>query len=190
MTTKTTESQKLNGVNVTEFTETIKAVEENPSLGMCHFRATNTWVEGGHNRVSIKDFYACGGEDTSRDEAFVHDADEPPVLVGRNLGANPVEYLLTALSGCLTTTLVYYGAVMGIELDSVESQLEGDLDLAGLLNLDDTVRNGYQNIRVTYRIESKAPREQIQELIDIAQRFSPVFDIVSNPVPVTVELAA
>jgi uncharacterized OsmC-like protein len=190
MSAQATNVSVVNGVDVSQFTEVVKAVEADPSLGMCHFRARNTWMDGAHNQVSIQGFYAAGGEDTSRQEPFVHDADEPPLLVGENRGANPVEYVLTALSGCLTTTLVYYAATMGINLDAVESTLEGDLDIRGLFDLSDKVRNGYQNIRVTYRIESDAPREKIEELVRIAQRFSPVFDIVSNPVPVTVELAA
>ena len=110
-------------------------------------------------------------------------------MMGENRGANPVEYVLTALSGCLTTTLVYYAAMMDIKLDSVESELEGDLDLRGLLNLDDSTRRGYSNIRVNFQIESDAPREKIEELVGMAKRFSPVCDIVSNPVSVSVALA-
>ncbi|GJM24924.1 MAG: osmotically inducible protein C [Phycisphaerae bacterium] len=183
-----TSSQIVNGVNVTGFAEVIDQMKTDPSLGQCQFRARNRWQSGGHNRVEIQGFHAAGTEDTSRTVPFVHETDEPPVLMGRNIGANPVEFILSGLTGCMTTTLVYYAAMMNIELRAVESELEGDLDLQGLLNLNDSVRKGYQNIRVNFKIDSDAPREKLEELVEIARRFSPVHDIVTNPVPVTVTL--
>ena len=188
MTTRTAPTT-TNGVDTREFSKVIGSIEADPSLGACRFRARNRWVDGALNRVEIQGFYAAGGEDTSRKAPFINDNDEPPLLLGENRGPNPVEYLLTGLSGCLTTTLVYYAAMMGIELESVESELEGDLDLRGLLDLDDTVRPGYREIRVTFRIESNAPREKLEELVGIAQRFSPVCDTVTSPVNVAVRLA-
>jgi uncharacterized OsmC-like protein len=181
--------QIVNGVNVDRLMETVGAVKASPELGMFHFRAQNRWIDGGHNRTVIRDFYGAGREDTSRDTPFVLEVDEPPVLLGENHGVNPVEYVLTALAGCLTTSLVYHAAARGIRIDEVESSLEGDLDLQGFLGISDEVRNGYQDVRVTFRIKADAPRETLEELCRVAQRRSPVFDIVSHPVPVTVRLA-
>jgi len=188
-TTTTTAPTTTNGVDTHAFTQVIGAIESDASLGTCRFRARNRWVDGALNRVEIQGFYAAGEEDTSRKAPFVLDNDEPPLLLGENRGPNPVEYLLTGLSGCLTTTLVYYAAMMGVELDAVESELEGELDLQGLLDLDGDVRPGYRNIQVTFRIESDAPRAKLEELVEIARKFSPVCDTIRNPVDVSVSLA-
>ena len=109
-------------------------------------------------------------------------------MLGTDKGANPVEYALAALAGCLTTSLVYHAAARGIEIEEVESTYEGELDLHGFLGLDDTVRNGYEGINITFKIKSDAPREKLEEIIQVAQQRSPVFDIISNPVPVNVQL--
>ncbi|MCI0422402.1 MAG: OsmC family protein [Acidobacteria bacterium] len=127
-------------------------------------------------------------EDTSRQGPFVMDNDEPAVLLGTDQGANPVEVVLHALAGCLTTSLVYHAAAQGIKIDGVESRFEGELDLHGFLGLSDHVRNGYENIRVTFKINADAPQEKLEELCRLAQKRSPVFDIVSNPVPVSIRL--
>jgi uncharacterized OsmC-like protein len=110
-------------------------------------------------------------------------------LIGENRGANPVEFLLHGLAGCLTTTLVYHAAVRGIKLNSVKSTLEGDIDIHGLLALTDQVRPGYQQIRVSFDIDSPASREQLAELVKFAKDHSPVCDSISNPVDVVVKLA-
>jgi uncharacterized OsmC-like protein len=174
----------VNGVNVTQLDATIGAIRETPTLATFQFRARNRWIEGGLNRSTIKEFYGAGEEDTTRAEPFVLDADEPPVLLGEDRGANPVEYVLHALAACLTTSLVFHAAAQGIPIDEVESRLEGDLDLHGFLGLKDDVRKGYQSIRVSFRIKADATEEQLRELC----KMSPVFDIVSNPVPVTIDL--
>lgn len=175
---------KLNGVNVTKMSSTIEAIKNQPGLAKFQFRARNTWDTGGHNRSVIKEFYGTGKEDVTRTEPFVLDADEPPVLLGEDRGANPVEFVLHALAACLTTSLVYHAAARGIHVENVESTLEGDLDLRGFLGLSDTVRRGYQNIRVDFKVKSDAPPEQLKDLC----KFSPVFDIVSNSVPVSVNI--
>lgn len=188
---KTATSKKsttINGVNVEELFKTVDAVKKTAAIAKFRFRADNTWIEGGHNRTSIRNFYGAGGEDTSRKTPFILDADEPKVLLGTDRGANPVEYVLTALAGCLTTSLVYHAAARGIAVEEVESHLEGDLDLRGFLGISEEVRNGYENIRVTFKIKADATEEQLRELVQLAQKRSPVFDIVSHPVPVSVEL--
>jgi uncharacterized OsmC-like protein len=178
----------VNGVNVQELFKTVDAVKKTAAIAKFRFRADNTWLDGGHNRTSIRNFYGAGAEDTSRKTPFILDADEPKVLLGTDRGANPVEYVLTALAGCLTTSLVYHAAARGISIEEVESHLEGDLDLRGFLGISEDVRNGYENIRVTFKIKADAPEEQLRELVELARKRSPVFDIVSHPVPVSVEL--
>lgn len=184
-----TEQNIINGVNVDQLFGTINAIKETPGLARFRFRAANRWVNGAHNTTTVKDFYGAGQEDTSRAKSFVMESDEPTVLLGEDSGANPVEYVMAALSSCLTTSLVYHAAAQGIKIESVESSYEGELDLHGFLGLSDKVRNGYETINVTFKIKADAPEEKLRELVELAQRRSPVFDIVSNPVPVTVQLA-
>ena len=179
-----TMSTVINGVDVERLGQTVQAVQQNPSLGTSQFRAVNRWISGGHNRSMIKGFYGAGQEDTTRTKPFVLDADEPPVLLGKDQGANPVEFVLHALVACLTTSLVYHAAARGIQIESIESRLEGDLDLQGFLGLSEQVRRGYQQVRASFTIKSDASAEQLETLM----KFSPVFDIVSNPVPVSIRI--
>lgn len=179
-----TMSGVINGVNVDRMGATVRAVRQNPGLATFRFRAANRWINGGHNQSTIQSFYGAGQEDTIRTGPFVLEADEPPVLLGEDHGANPAEYVLHALAACLTTSLVYHAAAQGIVIESVESTLEGDLDLHGFLGLSDKVRRGYKEIRVHFAIKSDAPAEQLNELM----RYSPVLDIVSNPVPVSIRI--
>ena len=181
-------NRNINGVDVDQLFSTIDAIKENPGLAKFEFRANNQWIDGGHNRTSVKDFYGAGREDASRKQTFVFDNDEPVVLLGEDNGANPVEFVLHALAGCLTTSLVYHAAAQGIKIDAVESKFEGDLDLRGFLGMNEDVRNGYEDIRVTFKIKSDAPEEKLKELCELAQKRSPVFDIVTNRVPVDVQL--
>lgn len=184
MTSTMTVKQKLNGVQVDELAKTIDAIKANPDLAKFRFRARNRWMDGGHNRSTVKDFYGAGQEDATRTKPFVMDADEPSVLLGKDMGANPVEYVLHALAACLTTSMVYHAAARGIRIDALESTLEGDIDILGFLGLSPSVRKGYQGIRVTMRVTSDAPPEKLAAL----SQFSPVYDTISNPVPVTVHV--
>jgi uncharacterized OsmC-like protein len=184
MSTITT-THTMNGVNLDQLQASINAIQGETDLAKFQFRAVNTWVQGGHNRSSIKEFYGVGKEDDTRTEPFILDADEPAVLLGEDHGANPVEFVLHALAACLTTSMVYHAAARGIKIDSVESRLEGDLDLRGFLGLSKEVRPGYQNLRVHFTVKSDAPADQLRELT----KFSPVYDIVSNPVPVDISIA-
>jgi uncharacterized OsmC-like protein len=173
-----------NGVNVTQLAATLDAIKQTPSLAAFQFRAKNQWLGGGLNRSTIQDFYGAGQEDTSRGKPFTLEADEPPVLLGGDRGANPVEFVLHALAACMTTTMAYHAAARGIEIGAIESELEGDLDLRGFLGLSDTVRKGYHDVRVKFRVESDAAPEDLAELA----KFSPVYDIVSNSLPVDVRV--
>jgi uncharacterized OsmC-like protein len=175
----------VNGVNVGDVEALIGAIQENPELGSSHFRLTNKWVNGGHNQSRINGFYA-GGEEQQHAEEFALDADEPPALAGTDKGANPVEYLLHALTSCLATTLVYHAACRGIEIRSLEASVEGDLDLRGFLGLSDEVRRGFQNIRVNFRVDTDA--ENI-DLLKALSKLSPVFDTTQNGTNVDVAIA-
>ena len=170
-----------NGVNVTQLEQTIEAVKEKPELADFKFRARNQWMDGSRNRASAGSFYGTQQE-LSREKPFEFQCDEPPVLGGTDLGANPVEYVLAGLSGCMTTTLAYHTAARGIEVESIESELEGDIDLQGLLDLDPNVRSGYREIRVKFKVKSDATEEEIEELV----KMSPVYDTLTQPVPIKV----
>jgi uncharacterized OsmC-like protein len=180
--------KEVNGVRVGDLFGVIDTIKKDVEIAKFQFRATNRWVNGMHNRAEVKGFYGAKREDDTREKPYVFDEDEPFVLLGSDTGANPVEYLLVALSGCLTTSLVAHAAVRGVRLDAVESSLEGDLDIRGFLGLSEEVRRGFQHIRVKFRIKSDASRETLEELVETAQRRSPVFDIVTNRTPVTVTL--
>ena len=179
----------LNGVNVDDIFRAITLMGSNPEAAKFKFRNRNKWISGGLNRSFVNGYYGALSEHT-RETPFVLDNDEPPVLSGEDRGANPAEQVLHGLAGCITTTLVYHAAAKGIRIDEMETTFEGDLDIRGLLGLPGAKRNGYEGIRVNIRIKSDAKREEIEELVKLAQRRSPVFDIVSNPVPVKVSLEA
>jgi uncharacterized OsmC-like protein len=181
------QTKQINGINVDQLFNTIDLVKEKPEIAQFKFRAKNTWVNGTHNRGTIKDFYGALQEDDSR-PVTTFEIDEPPVLCGSNLGVNPVEYLLIALSGCLTTSMVAHAAARGIAIRRVESRYEGDLDLQGFLGLSEEVPVGYQNIRVYFTIDADISEAQKQELIAMAQKYSPVFNSLAKPVPVSVHL--
>jgi uncharacterized OsmC-like protein len=178
-----------NGVDTEVMFGTLDAIKAQPELGRFQFRARNRWIDGAHNRTTIKDFYGAGQEDGSRAEAFVIDAGEPAILLGTDTGPNPAEYLLHALAACLTTTLVYVAAARGVHLTKVESTLEGDMDVQGALGLSDEHRNGFEQIRVSFRVEGDAPEEKLREVVARAQQRSAVFDMVTNGVPVSVDVA-
>ena len=186
MATTATTPATMNGLDRNALFGTLDAIRAEPRLAAFQFRAHNRWIDGGLNRTTIRDFYGAGQEDTSRVEPFVFANDEPPVLLGLNRGANPVEFVLHALAGCLTTSLVLHAAARGITLRRVESRFEGDIDMRGLLGLSADVRNGYEKIRVVFKVAADAPDEVIEELVSLAQKRSPVFDIVTHGVPVEV----
>jgi uncharacterized OsmC-like protein len=179
-----------NGVDTQQLFGTLDAVKADPSIAKFQFRARNHWIDGAHNRSTIRGFYAANQEDTSRAEEFVIDAGEPAILLGTDTGPNPAEYLLHALAACLTTSLVYVAAARGVHLTKVESLLEGDMDVQGALGLSDELRNGFEQIRVSFRIEGDAPKEKLLEVVARAQQRSAVFDMVTNGVPVTMDVTA
>jgi uncharacterized OsmC-like protein len=178
----------VNGVDLDRLSGTIDAVTADPALARFQFRASNRWIDGGHSRTTIKGFYGAGQEDATRTQPFTVDSDEPPVLLGQNQAPNAGEYLLHALAACLTGTIAYHAAARGIVLDGLETTIHGDLDLRGFLGLDASVRPGYDQIRVTVKVAGDFDDHQLAELESLT-RFSPVRDIVSNPVPVAIDVA-
>ena len=178
----------VNGVDLDRLSGTIEAVSADPALARFQFRAGNHWIDGGYSRTTIQGFYGAGQEDATRTEPFTVDSDEPPVLLGQNRAPNTVEYVLHALAACVSGTIVYHAAARGIALDGVETTIEGDLDLHGFLGLDSNVRPGYEQIRVTIKVAGDFDDDQFAELAGLT-RYSPVRDIVSNPVPVAIDVA-
>jgi uncharacterized OsmC-like protein len=185
--TQKKESVMLNGIKVDELFATIDVVKNAPVNGKFKFRATNKWINGGHNKTSVANFYGTQ-KDHDHKVPFELDADEPPLLLGEDKGPNPVEYLLTALAGCVTSAIVYHAAAKGIKLNSVESRLEGDIDLRGFLGLSDDVHRGYEQIRMYFKIDADAPPEMLEEIVKLGPTYSPVYDTITRAVPVTVEL--
>ncbi len=177
----------VNGINVTSLLQSTEAVKNNSTLAKFKFQAKGRWIFGSHIQTIIDD-YEAANQAYKRAQPFVYDGDEPPVLSGTDVGASPLEYVLVALNGCLTTALIYNAAARGIYLEEVESTLEGNMDTRGAMGLSKQVRNGYESIKVSFRVKSSAPKEKIKELVEIAQKRSPVFDIISNPTPIEVTL--
>jgi uncharacterized OsmC-like protein len=172
-----------NGVNVTQLGQTIHAIRHNPDIAQFKFRARNQWDTGGHNQATVDTFYgAC--QEMEHKQTFQFEADEPPVLLGEDNGANPVEFVLAGLSGCMTTTLAYHAASRGFNLESIESEYEGDIDLHGLLDLDPNVRSGYREIRVKFKVKGDVDEQTIHELV----RKSPVYDTLANPVKFKIDV--
>jgi uncharacterized OsmC-like protein len=186
----TTERQPLNGVDTPTLFATLDAVKGTPDLAKFQFRATNRWISGTHNRSTIRGFFGAGQEDTSRTADFTYDADHPAVLVGTGNGPTPVEFVLHALAACLTSGLANIAAARGVTLHAVESTVEGDIDLLGILGLSDGVRNGYQGIKVSFTISGDAPEDVLRGLIEQSRRRSAVYDVITNGVPVEITVDA
>lgn len=189
MTTTATDDRVRNGVDTGQLFGALDLIKERPEIAEFRFRAHNRWIAGSHNRTAIKDFYGAGQEDTSRTEPFVLDAGEPAVLLGTDTGPNPAEFLLHALAACVTTSLVYVAAARGVRLTEVESTLEGDINLQGTFGIDtDNYRNGFERIRMTVRVRGDAPPEKLREVVARGRARSAVFDMVTNGVPVAVDV--
>ena len=173
-----------NGVNVDQLVETIGAVQQNPELAKFKFRSKNNWINGGHCVSSIKGFYGVGAEDESRQETFTMESSHPHVLLGQDEGATPPEIVLHALGSCLTAAMTYHAAANGIDIESASSTLDGGVDLHGFLGLDAEVRKGFDGIKFRIKVKSDASVEQLENLA----KFSPVFDMISNPTPISIEI--
>ena len=168
--------RRVNGVDIDTLGATVAAIRAEPELGISRFRARNLWLDGNHNRSTVTGFFGAKQE-IAHQQTFTMDADEPAILAGHDQGANPVEHLLHALAACLTTSMVAHAAVRGIEIEELESELEGDIDLNGFLGLDPKVPKGYTEIRANFRV--KARSEDLPKIRELA-RFSPVFNTITQ----------
>jgi uncharacterized OsmC-like protein len=183
-----TENPVRNGVDTATLFATLDAVKGDKDIAKFQFRATNRWVSGTHNRSTIHGFHGAKQEMTHR-QPFMLDADHPPVLVGADNGPTPVEYVLHALAACLTAGIANVAAARGVTLTEVSSTVEGDIDLLGILGLSDEVRNGYQQIKVSFMVRGDEP-EKLRSIVEQSRRRSAVFDIVTNGVPVSIDVDA
>ncbi len=182
------EKQVNNGVNVEALLGAREALTAAPAGAKFTWRATNKWVNGTHSQTKVKGFYGLGGEQNHKTE-FSFEADHPEVFASEDKGATPVEMVLAGLASCLTAGVAAVAQHRKIQLRSVTATLEGGMDLQGILGIDDDVRNGFDGIKVTYKIDADATKEQIEALVAQSQKRSAVFDIITNPTNVTVQVS-
>lgn len=190
MTTATLDRPKvaMNGVDVPTLLGTVGFVGENPAAADFQFRAQGEWIDGTYSRATVNGYFGAGAEQ-GRDADFVVEADHPAVLVGGDRGLTPVEYLLSALAACITAGIGNIASARQIKLTSVKTSVEGDINLLGLLGLDDQVRNGYGAIRAKVAIEGDAPAEKLAKVVEQSVARSAVFDMLKNGTNVVVEVA-
>lgn len=186
MSTTTTARPARNGVDVPTLFATLDAVKQAPEAAQFQFRATNRWVSGTHSRTSIHGYFGVG-EDREHEREFIHDADHPAVLVGTDQGPTPVEYLLVGLTSCLTAGIANVASARGVDLYEVESSIEGDIDLNGILGFGGA-RNGYQQVRVHFTIRGDAPDEVLRSIVEQSRQRSAVYDVMTNGVPVAIDV--
>ena len=185
MATTNTLPKRTNGVMVDELVSTVNAIKQAPTLAKFQFRVRNQWIDGPRSQSTAANFYGTGQEH-SHAKPFVLDVDEPPVLLGKDMAPNAGEYLLHTLAVCMTSTIVYHAAARGIEIEEIESSLEGDVDLQGFLGLDQSVRNGFQGIRVNFKIKADVTDEQLREIWQLGPQYSSIFDTLTQGVPISV----
>jgi uncharacterized OsmC-like protein len=177
----------VNGVDTGKLSDTIEAIKADASLANFQFRLSNQWIGGGENHSRIDNFYGVGQEMRHK-QPFCLVSDEPEVLLSGDRGPNAGEYVLHALASCLTGALVYHAAARGIAVKGIATRLEGDIDLQGFLGLSKDVRRGFENIRVVFEIDADCDEAGKQDLIEMAQAYSPVFDMLTNGLPVSCRL--
>jgi len=187
-TTAKRERVPMNGVDTPTLFATINAVREQPELAKFTWRASNKWQKGTHSKSRQEAYTGAGG--THEPGNFEIDSDHPPVLCGQGNGPTPVEYILYGLAGCLTAGIANIAAARGVQLTEVESTVEGTADLRGILGLSDEVRNGYDKIRVSFKIKGDAPPEKLQAIVEQSRARSAVFDVITNQVPVEIDVQA
>ena len=179
----------MNGVDTPTLFATIGAVRAQPELARFRFRAINAWVQGTHSRSRLETFEGAGGAQKHVRE-FSYDADHPQVLVGRDHGPTPVEFLLHALAACITAGIASVAAARGVTLYEVESTVEGDIDLRGVLGISGEVRNGYEGIRASFKVRGDGSPEKMREIVDQSRARSAVYDVLTRGVPVTLSIDA
>ncbi len=177
-----------NGVNVQALLDARGVLKDAPEAAQFVWRASAKWEKGVHSTTTIQHFYGLGQEQSHKTES-VFSADHPAVFAAEDNGITPIEYLLVGLASCLTAGVASVAQNRGIQLRSVESTVEGNHDIRGILGVDGDVRNGYNDIKVTFNIDADASREDIEALVAQSQKRSAVFDALTNPTNVTVEVA-
>ena len=175
-----------NGVDTATLFATLDAVKQAPAAAQFQFRAHNEWVDGTHSRSTIADYFGVG-EERAHEREFVFDADHPAVLVGKDNGPTPVEFVLHALASCLTAGMANIAAARKVTLTEVRSTVTGDIDLNGILGLQD-VRNGYQQVTVKFTVKGDAPDEVLRDIVEQSRRRSAVYDIITNGVTVDIDV--
>ncbi|GAA2153778.1 OsmC family protein [Nocardioides koreensis] len=186
--TTTTENPRRNGVDVATLFATLDAVKGQPEIAQFQFRARNTWQGGTHSRTEFSDFHGALQE-MEHQHVTVVEADHPAVLVGADHAPTPAEYLLHAVAACLTAGIGNIAAARGVDLWKVSSTVEGDIDLLGILGLSDgSVRNGFEQLRVTFDIEGDADDDTLRAIVEQSRRRSAVYDALTNPTPVHVDV--
>jgi uncharacterized OsmC-like protein len=186
--TMTTAPGVDNGVNVAALLDAREALTAAPEAARFQWRASTTWVNGTHSRSTVHEFSGLGAEHTHR-RPFVFDADHPEVFAAEDDGATPVEIVLAALGSCLTAGVAAVATHRGVQLRSVTASIEGDMDIQGILGIDPDVRNGYSAVRVRFEIDADADRADLEAIVAQSQKRSAVFDIVTNPTNVVVDVA-
>jgi uncharacterized OsmC-like protein len=186
-TMDTTTPSTRNGVDTATLFATLDAVKQAPAAAQFQFRAHNQWVDGTHSRSTISDYFGVG-EERAHETTFVFDADHPAVLVGKDNGPTPVEFVLHALASCLTAGMANIAAARKVTLTEVRSTVSGDIDLNGILGLNADVRNGYQQMTVKFTVKGDAPEEVLREIVEQSRSRSAVYDVITNGVPVAIDV--
>jgi len=174
-----------NGVNVDALLAAREALKGAPEAAKFKWRATCKWQNGTHSETKLQNFFGLGQDQKHKTE-FSFDADHPEIFASEDLGATPIEYVLVGLASCLTAGIAAVAQNRGIQLRSVEAKLEGSMDIQGILGIDSDVRNGYDDIKVTFKIDADASKKDIEALVAQSQKRSAVYDCVTNPTNVTV----
>ena len=182
-----TDSPVDNGVNVAALLEAREALSGAPQAAQFQWRATCEWVNGTHSHASGEGFFGLGEEQTHKTQ-FEYDADHPELFASEDNGATPIEFVLVGLASCLTAGIAAVAQNREIQLRSVKATLEGAMDIQGILGVDPEVRNGFSDIKVHFDIDADATPEEIEALVAQSQKRSAVFDVVTNPTNITVEV--
>ena len=183
-----TDKKVDNGVDVEFLLGAREMLTEAPEGAQFQWRAKCDWVHGTHSKTSVEGFFGLGEEQNHKTE-YTFDADHPEVFSSEDHGATPVEIVLAGLASCLTASVAAVAQHREIQLNSVSETLEGGMDIQGILGIDSDVRNGFDGIKVTYNIDADASKEDIEALVAQAQKRSAVYDIITNPTNVTVEVS-
>ena len=174
------QEQRVNGVSVSALVDATSAIRRSGALGRFQFRAHNQWLDGGHTRTTVKDYFGAGVEQTTRTTPLVVESDIPAQLRGGDRAMDPLEHMLAAIGACITTTVVWRAAARGIHVNAIDTWLEGDIDLRGWFGMDCERKAGYNQIRASVHLDAEAPDETLDQLVELATRHSPLFDTVTR----------